>query len=742
MNTKTLISTILLSFSFYLLSFAQWELQYPVPTDRCLEDVCFVNDLLGWAVGENGTIIHTNDGGISWSFQNSGTTLRLRSVVFTDSQTGWIVGGETHPIPGDYIILHTSDGGNNWIEQASDSTTYLRSVFFFDSENGWAVGDNNYIFHTSDAGNNWACQESGSGFYNGHEVRFTDLMNGWIASSYGLYRTTDGGLNWNEHIPGSFKSVFFLDQNEGWASSNVSGYLSSSGILLHTNDAFNTWDTIYQYWAGEESSCGFYSIYFKDSDNGWMLSYDCYSGGWWGGCSYHLHNTEDGGSSWQYVELPVPISLDLNSLYYTQQGKGCIVGDHGLILSTSNWENQWEQNSEGNTGVFYSIDFPDNTNGWAVGSETYLTGWIGWGSTIVHTSDGGTTWDEQNSNISGPVQSVSFIDAYKGWAVGNSNDTAYIINTTNGGEEWLIQKWDTGYSLNEVCFLDESNGWVVGGYSDGYGNNEGKIFKTSNGGITWGQQDCDTCKSLYSVYFTDPDNGWIVGSSIYNTTDGGQNWTEQFYNTSGYTLESVFFTDTENGWAVGNKWSSGGILIHTSDGGSNWSSELFNTKLCSVYFHDHENGLISGLYGTILHTVNGGITWVQLDSGTENALFSVAYTSEGHGFAAGEWGTIIHSEDLITSIEKFPDKEMTYEMHCFSNPFSETTTLSYSLPQESWISIEIYNSKGQIVIKQKDEFKSEGKHDMVIDSKDIPSGIFFCVVKSELGFQTIKLIKH
>lgn len=66
----------------------------------------------GWAVGYDGTIVHTRDGGTSWQDQASGTRASLNSITFTaDGQRGWAVGYGT--------ILHTADGGKSWQEQAS-----------------------------------------------------------------------------------------------------------------------------------------------------------------------------------------------------------------------------------------------------------------------------------------------------------------------------------------------------------------------------------------------------------------------------------------------------------------------------------------------------------------------------------------------------------------------------------------------------------------------------------------------
>jgi photosystem II stability/assembly factor-like uncharacterized protein len=73
-----------------------------------LNDVFFMGPLTGWAVGENGSILHTSDGGGTWSLQASGTKNVLLGVAFTSALTGWAVGfGGT--------ILHTTDGGASWV---------------------------------------------------------------------------------------------------------------------------------------------------------------------------------------------------------------------------------------------------------------------------------------------------------------------------------------------------------------------------------------------------------------------------------------------------------------------------------------------------------------------------------------------------------------------------------------------------------------------------------------------------
>jgi photosystem II stability/assembly factor-like uncharacterized protein len=54
--------------------------------------VKFLDAREGWAVGAEGTIIHTVDGGLRWITERSQTGHPLQRVFFTDKAHGWAVG--------------------------------------------------------------------------------------------------------------------------------------------------------------------------------------------------------------------------------------------------------------------------------------------------------------------------------------------------------------------------------------------------------------------------------------------------------------------------------------------------------------------------------------------------------------------------------------------------------------------------------------------------------------------------
>ena len=104
-----------------------------------LEDIFFLDASMGWAVGENGVILHTNDGGETWKEQASGTQETLRSVGFADEKNGWAVGGDF----GVGAILHTSDGGKTW--ELKDSKEKIVKVFVLDGQNVWVASSTGAI---------------------------------------------------------------------------------------------------------------------------------------------------------------------------------------------------------------------------------------------------------------------------------------------------------------------------------------------------------------------------------------------------------------------------------------------------------------------------------------------------------------------------------------------------------------------------------------------------------------------
>lgn len=197
-----------------------------------LNGVSMIDASMGFAVGYGGVLLRTGDGGQTWSPQSSGTTLPLWDVEFPDPLHGYIVGGLSMGTSS--VILRTSDGGNTWI-QVPISSPPLFAVDFISADVGWAVGRFGTILKTTDGGVSWISQ--GTTQYYLVSVSFVTATDGWVMHSEGIYHTTDGGTTWTSQSPATTRvlsRIWFTDTDTGTV-------VGTQGMIFRTTDAGVTW---------------------------------------------------------------------------------------------------------------------------------------------------------------------------------------------------------------------------------------------------------------------------------------------------------------------------------------------------------------------------------------------------------------------------------------------------------------------------------------------------------------------
>ncbi|MEX1058560.1 MAG: hypothetical protein WED11_12570, partial [Natronospirillum sp.] len=63
-------------------------------------------------------------------------------------------------------------------------------------------------------------------------------------------------------------------------------------------------------------------------------------------------------------------------------------------------------------------------------------GWIAGGNTLVHTQDGGDSWETQRSGGTMVIKDVFFLNRAVGWYVGEVSTQERIYFTQDGGASW------------------------------------------------------------------------------------------------------------------------------------------------------------------------------------------------------------------------------------------------------------------------------------------------------------------
>ncbi|MEQ8786850.1 MAG: YCF48-related protein [Pirellulaceae bacterium] len=304
--------------------------------DAELTDVYFLDQQLGWAVGDRGVVWHTQDAGRHWRLQPTGVATRLESVWFVNPERGWAVGGETHPFThtSQAVILRTLDGGKTWNPVPGLLLPALRQVRFFDPRNGWAAGGSSSMYPT------------------------------------GVFRTSDAGRTWIPMTRGPSAHWRCAD-----FASPLGGAAAAADGSLATAHEFELAPARAPTLGLRRATC----LRLDAAGNGWLVG----EGGL-------VFKTTDGGRSWQEPPAPLPAAAGACDL-----GAAAMLGSHVWIAGTpgtlmfhsADGGRTWETLNTSQRLPIHAVTFVNEQTGWAVGAL----------GTILATVDGGRTWRVQRS---------------------------------------------------------------------------------------------------------------------------------------------------------------------------------------------------------------------------------------------------------------------------------------------------------------------------------------------------------
>jgi photosystem II stability/assembly factor-like uncharacterized protein len=182
---------------------ATWKTQDSSSREHLL-GVYAASPASAFVVGAFGTFLETSDGGASWrqrplswkslipriTEESGNLEPNLNAVYFVNSEIGWIVGEFG-------LVLHTVNGGRTWSEQiyGGDQPQFF-AVRFRDEQVGWAVGQQGTVIRTTDGGRRWVAIDSGTRS-NLYGISF-DAERGLIVGEDVVLTSEDAGLSWKK----------------------------------------------------------------------------------------------------------------------------------------------------------------------------------------------------------------------------------------------------------------------------------------------------------------------------------------------------------------------------------------------------------------------------------------------------------------------------------------------------------------------------------------------------------------
>ena len=297
--------------SIFLLAIVTSQLLFAQNTFRCLE---FSTPEIGITVGDDGMIMKTEDGGLTWFAIESNTIQNLWKTSADDGDNILIAGT-------DGTILRSTDAGSSWVSMQSNTSTDLFSVYSREDGLGFTVGRNGTIFRTTDHGSNWEVVAENHG--NDLRAISMDGDNGVIVGDKNhIFFTTDAGLTWNQPNTAlpfefSFRFVRIIDRTTVFAT-------TTTGEIVKSLDGGNSWNIVY-------SNSAHDALYRVNIVGGNLVSV---------GDNGKILVSQDMGENWQ--ESTSGITTDLYCLNFADDLTGYSAGENGVMLKTIDGGFTWE----------------------------------------------------------------------------------------------------------------------------------------------------------------------------------------------------------------------------------------------------------------------------------------------------------------------------------------------------------------------------------------------------------------
>jgi len=387
------------------------------------------------------------------------------------------------------------------------------------------------------------------------------------------------------------------------------------------------------------------------------------------------------------------------------------------------------------------LHFVDSFTGWAAGED----------GTIIKTTDGGDSWEIQNSTVHTFIMDIFFVDKDFGWALTLRDEFPFnsvILKTTNGGDEWHAATFpDTTKLIRTIFFFDSLNGFAGGSY----------IAYTSDGGNNWVQAEIDSNMvsgfPVYKFNFLNRQFGYACGGRIdvagvvWRTVNSGLNWNAQ--GISADEVFDVFIIDSLNAISLsGDPEGRFGVAkLNTTNAGITWIfEELSFTGLSfAIDFRNYYEGWSASGY-KFVRTTNRGETWEEFETPDSAVIYDLQFLDARTGYAVGENGTILKFGPTIVGVKNdfsCPDEFLLFQN--YPNPFNPTTKIEFRIADFGFVNLRVYDILGREVATLVDEYKSVGSYEVEfnvaqVSRPEIASGIFFYQLKAGDFVYTKKMV--
>jgi len=383
---------------------------------------------------------------------------------------------------------------------------------------------------------------------------------------------------------------------------------------------------------------------------------------------------------------------------------------------------------------------------------------------VYLSTNNGASWTAANTGLPGHTVLSLAMGATGDLFCGTNGGGIYI--STNNGTSWTADT--AGLTNNGISSI------AVNGTNLFAGTNGGGIFLSTNNGTNWTpvNNGLSNSNSMYvSSLVVSPtgtgDTNLFAGTEagIYLSTNNGTSWTSVLSG-NGDTYQLVVSsngtggTNLFAGFSLDGGTLGGGITLSTNNGTSWTSIDLGYTGTggcLSLAAIPNDTGVVSiyaGMYpdsanynpgGGVFVSTNNGKSWTAVNSGLPDDEEVRSLAVSGTNLFAGTSGSGVWMRpisEMITGVTGNHDNlPANYSLQQnYPNPFNPSTTIKYSVPKTSLVTIKVYNVLGKEIATLVNEEKSAGNYSVQFTGSKLSSGVYFYRMQADSFVQTKKLL--
>jgi len=339
-------------------------------------------------------------------------------------------------------------------------------------------------------------------------------------------------------------------------------------------------------------------------------------------------------------------------------------------------------------------------------------------SGVYRSTDNGNTWSAAKTGLPRDILTINST----GTMLFDGRD-AGVYRSTNHGVTWAPP--NTGLTNPSVYALLVTGTTLLAGTA---GNG---VFRSADNGASWTASNAGMATAIIQAFAGSGSNifaGTRAGG-VYRSTDNGSTWTQVNTGLTSLNVLALYFTGSD--LYMG---SAGGGIFRSSNNGALWApvpTGLTTTtiySLCVSGANIFAGGLPGGFANVFLST-NNGASWSSLSGVLPLVTVNTLTITSTHilaGTAArGIWRLPFSGLTAVGGrIEGEIPRNISLNQN-FPNPFNPTTTFSFSLPSESFVSLKVFDALGREVSTLLADQLPAGTHTRQWNAAASPSGVYF-----------------